>query len=250
MIKIGILSVRKEKGRVIDKLFKPVKITDIFETQFKITVAEYSYTKNEIKNLLPIFRLLLKKIGEHKFKKAGILRVFHTNECRASFGNEKKTKDKNSGIKPEFLSEAIEYALNILSEKSINGGVYIIDKNLEYLDLSLLKFLCTKVRYINIFTDKKACAEIFSDKLYDQYGIITEVFDYKSKIPVNAMLTADFNAGTVRIERQFIIDGCEPELDLHGYNIDKTELLEYAVESGITIHYKAWLSGKKQLTIL
>ena len=248
MICIGILSVRKEKAGLLRKVFFPVSVKDRFQTEVCVIVAELAFTADEIQCMTEKRRAMLNIRAVQFLKKSGADEVIYTKSCTAAFGVKEERMYTGEGIPKERFAECLDFAMSKIGIDSIKQSVYIRDSKMTAINYGILEVICQKVRYINLLTENTEEAENIGERLYKEYGVYPEIQSIDCKIPASAVIAADADKGIIRIGQNYIIDGIERELDLHGYDVDVNAALECMGEEKDKLSFKSWLSGKKRLT--
>lgn len=232
-----------------EKALKPVKICGEYDdSPIKIIAAEFAYTEEEIMHLPKFYYRYLCRKGTKKLISSGAEQVFYTRCCETKLGGNVDTDATGRGIPPECFTDAVNFAAEYIGKSALKGCVCIKDRNLSLVSYHMLANICCRVRYIKILTDNITAAEKIAESLCDEYGILPEVLPYTETVPLSAALTADVDNGVIRLGKGIVIDKAEAELDLHGYDVEKKQVLAYIKEKGIKIKYKTLLSGKNRLT--
>ena len=233
MINIGVLSVQKRKGKLIQVAEKSIG-------EIKFSVAEISYPNCKVAPVEKLLSKILTALARRSLKSSGAeIIISESHEC--NLGNvEIPLTDEYMKICASETAERMRFT---------DGTVYLLDKKMDFTDYNLLVNICLKTKSFCIITDNINKTENLCEELYRDYGIYPDIYDYSHKIPYRAETVIDFDNRRIKLNSNIIIDGVILVFDIDELNLDFSYLISIYPEIIRYASFKSWTSGKNQLTM-
>lgn len=248
MIRLGILTVRREKAGFWKKIQKPVILKEEFTTQAQFLVGEFSWTKEEVLRLPLWLARRLYASGQRFLARQGCTGIAPDVACSASFSlHGEKEVGLIYAIPPKKMTECINWFL-AQEGIAVPSRAYVKCRQMSALEQGLLDSLCLHVQSLIFCTEEINKAEELAEKLCTDYGFYPEIRDIACHVPSRAMLI-DLDAGVVRMGRDIMADGMEVILDLHGYHVNQGAFWGDLPLPLLQMKFMSWTRGKKRLTI-
>lgn len=247
MIKLGILSVPKIKKSIIKKIIAPFSIKEQFVDKFDITVVETALTADELaKQPQWLKRYILNK-GKKIINNRGIDYFSMTLE----FSNVVEvagSKTVQVNISPRYMKSAIEFLGDSLNSNPVDNNLLIVDTNGENLDVSLFSCIYDKINRLGVVTNNLKRAEMFEEKLMDNYGLYPEIINGLRE-ERDFTYIVDMDKCMVEKGINSYIDKMEMGIDIKGYDINVLRLIKDYPEIIDELTFVRWGLRKNLLTI-
>ena len=222
MIKLGILSVPKIKKSIIKKIIAPFSIKEQFVDKFDITVVETALTADELaKQPQWLKRYILNK-GKKIINNRGIDYFSMTLE----FSNVVEvagSKTVQVNISPRYMKSAIEFLGDSINSNPVDNNLLIVTNNLKR-------------------------AEMFEEKLMDNYGLYPEIINGLRE-ERDFTYIVDMDKCMVEKGINSYIDKMEMGIDIKGYDINVLRLIKDYPEIIDELTFVRWGLRKNLLTI-
>lgn len=244
VIRIGILTVRKEKAGFWKKLHSPVGFKDEFVTQAEIKVAELAWTAEELLRLPLGFRRLIYERGKRFLSRLHCESIAPDKITAQVFSFDHGGED--GGVVLPISPSAMKSCVDSLRERVKGKRVCLKSRNLTEQDEKVINTLCPWIDSLVVCTEKKTEGQAFADQICNDYGFYPQVKGYDAVLTTPILI--DLDDGILKIGDEKPIDGMEVFLDLHEYQVNQRRFFQ-----GLSITWEAsppafWMQGKKRLT--
>lgn len=221
--------------------------------EIEVTALELPYSGKEFDG---VSDKLLKKYmysALKKLKNFGIEKVVFTDEIKNVYATENISREilgrAFSGSVVCSLCELIKKLSAKCGINPLKAQFAVISKLYTPELYEILKTLVYDVGYIKIYTDDISHYLRVCENLYERFGIVADVYDYKTVNEINDLIICDFDSDLLKIGRDIIVNDVKYKINCDDYNIKDIEILDLINEKPKNFGIKYCISGKNRLTI-
>ncbi len=244
MRSLGILSVRENNG---ERNCRRVKISEKerFDRGIPVVVAEISVTGAELQTMSSWRKNRILKRGRKLFRGLGIDVMVMTKACSEAFGVLcPGGMMVETGIKPEEMPKAMEYATKFYQESPVGKAGWVLNRNCNPVCLPILGAMSRRVQFLGIATEQRRQAEEWEEILCEEYGVNLEILEPDALWEQEISILVDVDGGRIVFGMEPILTGKKMSLDLKGYHIDLENLLKEHPELWKRLSFQGWCLRK------
>ena len=158
------------------------------------------------------------------------------------------SKTVQVNISPRYMKSAIEFLGDSLNSNPVDNNLLIVDTNGENLDVSLFSCIYDKINRLGVVTNNLKRAEMFEEKLMDNYGLYPEIINGLRE-ERDFTYIVDMDKCMVEKGINSYIDKMEMGIDIKGYDINVLRLIKDYPEIIDELTFVRWGLRKNLLTI-
>lgn len=241
---LGILSVRREADEK-NKRRITISQAKTFNRGIPVVVAEFSATCEMLGRKSPWQKRRLFRKGEKLLYGLGAEVIVPTLLCSRAFGIPvRHGMMVETGLTWKDMPEALDEVFAHYPESPRGKTGWLVDLECRPESLPLLKALSRRVEFLNIVTDAREKGEEMAETVLDEYGIVPDVYRKLQVREWDNTLLVRLDTGRILIDGRTALRGRKWTLDLDGYQVDLSGLLDRSPELWDALIPAGWCRGK------